>query len=1203
MPLKNCHIARRFLLIIAMILAGGSVFISGQTPLLTGQVNRYAKITSVGTSHVFVDDVSDFAVNDTVMVMQMNGVRINAGTDLQGNYQNVIGTPGKYEIIIIGSINTATRRINFTRVLMNSYNAGAGLQLVKVRSYRDAVVNTQLSCQPWDSASVRGGVLVFMVKGVLTLNADINVTGTGFRGGVVSQGVGWCQNTHDSLGWESYSVWSPAAGYKGEGIGSRTASDEPLYPYYMKGKGANMTGGGGGNGHFSGGGGGSNYGEGSIGDVEIAPDTCGGLLPGGRGGFTISGYPTLNSGVFMGGGGGASAYLTTPSTSPGANGGGIVIIHADTIVGNGRIITASGAAAGNNTVANSGAGGGGAGGSVVISTTYFQTTPLLSADGGRGGDNINQNGAGGGGGGGLIWTRGAFPGTATVAGGQGGIHSTGDPNRDGAPGRIRGDLNLPLNGFLFNEIYLAHSQTQLDSICEGMIPPSMTGTRPAGGSGTYTYQWQKSYDNNNWSDVAGTSIDYLPTSTEAVTVWFRRVVSDGAGIVDRSLPVQIIVHPRITGNIVGRDTTLCYNMNPDELYPLNAGPSGGTGLYYYQWEQSPDNVTWNDAAGAAVAAAYDPPALISTTFYHRIVSSGACTDISSPVTVTILPAITNNTVAADQTICEGSLFANLTGSAPGGGAAPSYTYEWMSSSDNVNWEPAAATNNNASYDPQDDSPGTTYYRRMVYSGLNNTCQSASNSIILTSHPAITNNIIGDDQTICEGSAPADIDGTVPANGAGAGTYLYQWMRSTDGSVFNNIDGATAEDLPGIPLASGVWYRRVVNSSACISTSNTVHITVDPAITGFQIALPSQGHDTICAGTAPAILSGTPSGGLGTFTYAWASSTDNVNFTPLAETGTSYQPGNLSSTTWFRRTVTSGACSEGSVYRITVLPLITGNTVSADQTICNTQIAASLTGSAPSGGDGIYRYLWERKAATSPDWVAAAGTNNSAGYQPPLLDETTQFRRSVFSGENNCCTSVSEPVTVTVDIMPQNISAGDDRTLLPYQFAAILEGSFEGEGTASWSYDFSTGDEDPLFSAPEELVTEVRKLGFGDNTFMLTVANGACVAEGVPVTLTVPELVIPQGVTPNNDGINDYFNIEGLEFTRNELVIINTAGAVVYRENDYRSNDPVGAWAGLDLNGNEVPDGTYYFLLTIKGAQDLNVPDYVSHLSGFLILRR
>jgi gliding motility-associated-like protein len=1183
--------------------AFGDAYVSGQTPLLTGQVNKYASVTTVGSDYVIADDVADFAVNDTVMLMQMSGVRINAGYDLEGNYQNVIGTPGKYEILIIDAINTGTRRIDFTRVLLNSYDPQGKVQIIKVRSYRDAVVNTQLSCQPWDSATVRGGVLVFMVKGVLTLNADINVAGTGFNGGIVSQGNGLCQASDDSLRWESYSIWSKASGYKGEGLGLRTASNLSLYPAYMKGKGANLTGGGGGNGRYSGGGGGANYGAGSVGDQEMAPDVCGGLYPGGRGGFTVSSYPTLNTGVYMGGGGGASVYLSTPTTSAGANGGGIIIIHADTIVGNGRIITASGASANNNTVSNAGAGGGGAGGSVIISARHFLSAPVLSASGGNGGNNINQNGAGGGGGGGLIWTAGAFPGTTTVTGGQGGVHSGGDPNRDGLPGLVRNNLNLPLNGFLFNEIYISYNLDQLDSVCEGMIPPKMTGTRPAGGSGIYSYQWQKSYDNSNWNDVSGTSIDYTPTANETTTLWFRRVVNDGAGIIDMSLPVKIIVHPRITGNLVGSDTTLCYNMDPEELYPLNSGPSGGTGIYYYQWEQSPDNSAWSPVSGAGSSAKYNPQSLTATTYYHRVVSSGACTDVSTPVTVTVLPAISGNNVTADQTICEGTLFSNLAGSVPGGGAAPAFSYQWMSSPDNTTWSPAAGTNNVINYDPQDDSPGTTYYRRIVYSGPLNTCMSASNSVVLVSHPAITNNIIAADQTICEGTAPATIDGMVPANGAGPGTYVYQWMSSSNGVSFSNIAGAVSEDLPGTVLTSGIWYRRLVTSSACSSTSNDIHITVDPRITVFEISLPAQDHDTICTGTAPGLLSGTPAGGLGTYSFTWGSSTDNVNFTTLSATGDSYQPGTLSSTTWFRRSVTSGTCTENSVFRITVLPQISGNSISADQTICNTQAATLLTGGTLSGGDGRFRYLWETKDSQSPDWVIAPGTNNTANYQPQLLDETTQFRRSVYSGENDCCVSVSSTVTISVDIMPQNISAGTDMVLLPYQFAAILSGSFDGEGTSAWSYDFISGDGTPVFSSPGQKVTEVRKLGFGDNTFIFSVTNGKCVAPEAIITLTVPDLTIPQGVTPNNDGINDYFNVEGLEFTRNELVIINTAGAVVYRADDYRSNDPVGAWTGLDLNGNEVPDGTYYYLLTIKGAQDPEVPAFTAHISGFVILRR
>jgi gliding motility-associated-like protein len=397
-----------------------------------------------------------------------------------------------------------------------------------------------------------------------------------------------------------------------------------------------------------------------------------------------------------------------------------------------------------------------------------------------------------------------------------------------------------------------------------------------------------------------------------------------------------------------------------------------------------------------------------------------------------------------------------------------------------------------------------------------------------------------------------------------------------------------------------WYRRVVNSSVCTSTSNDIIITVDPKITAFQIGMGAQGHDTISAGSTPAILTGTPTGGLGTYAFAWASSTDNVSFTDLVTTTETYQPGALTATRWFRRTVISGVCSESSTFKITVLPLIT-DTITADQTVCNTSTPASLTGNPLLGGDGRYRYLWEKKDASSPDWVSAEVTNNASNYQPPLLDGTTQFRRNVYSGENNCCSSVSPAITITVDIMPQNITAGPDTELLPYQFAANLQGSFDGTGTSTWRY--ISGKGDPEFEDPSVRNTAVRKLGFGPNVLEFSVSNNTCVADPDEVTLAVPDLTIPQGVTPNNDGINDYFNVEGLEFTHNELVIINTGGAIVYKTNDYRSDDPLNAWTGLDLNGKEVPEGTYYFLLTINGAVDISIPDYVAHLSGFVVLKR
>lgn len=1001
------------------LILGWGFLLSAQTPLVTGEVNKYARVTSVGSNYVAVDDVSDFAAGDTVMIMQMNGVRINAGKNLEGYYQDVVGSPGNYEILTIHSIAIPTKTITLSKALLNTYSANAKLQLIRISSYNNAVVNTELTCHVWDSTYGRGGVLAFMVNGVLTLNADINVTGKGFMGGIVSHGSGLCQVSDDSLRFESYSIWSNAAGYKGEGLGFKTMTGVSLYPAYMKGKGANMTGGGGGNGHHSGGGGGSNYGAGSRGDQEIAPDVCGGLYPGGRGGFTTSLYPTLSAGVYMGGGGGASVYLTTPTTSAGANGGGIVIIITGGIQGNGRVISAQGGSANRNSVAYSGAGGGGGGGSVIISSNYYYSNPLILANGGNGGDNVNLNGAGGGGGGGLILTDGSFSGTTNVSGGLSGTHSAGDPNLDGLAGVSRQNLVLPLNGFLFNAIFSDRTKSNIDSICEGTTPPTLIGAIPKGGSGFYSFQWQKSYDGQSWSDVASTSMNYIPVEPETNTLWFRRIVNDGAGLISTSKPVKIIVHPSITQNDVGSDTTICFNSDPEMLYPLNSGPKGGTGIYNYFWEESLNNITWNNASETNIDAYYDPQALTLTTYYRRIVNSGACMNTSTPITVTVLPEIIGNDIQHNQTICQGSSFSTITGAIPSGGPSSTYSYQWMSSDDNINWNVTEGSSTGVGYDPLNDSPGTLYYRRIVYSGL---CQSTSNVVQLTCLPAITNNIISSAQIICEGSTHDNLNGSLPQGGAGTGTYSYQWMNSSDGSTFNNIPGAINEDFSGISLTSSTWYRRVVNSSVCPSQSNDIKITVDPKITGFDISLPAEGHDTICTGDTPDLLDGVPSGGLGAYTYTWASSPDGIAFNNLPTTNRTYQSGALMATIWFRRTVISGECIEHSTFKITVLPLITGNTISVDQTVCNTSSPSILNGSIPNGGDGTFRYLWEIKNASSSDWVNAPGINNTRNYQPPILEEAAQFRRNVYSGEDNCCSSISSTVTITLDYPPTEAGA-------------------------------------------------------------------------------------------------------------------------------------------------------------------------------------
>jgi large repetitive protein len=73
------------------------------------------------------------------------------------------------------------------------------------------------------------------------------------------------------------------------------------------------------------------------------------------------------------------------------------------------------------------------------------------------------------------------------------------------------------------------------------------------------------------------------------------------------------------------------------------------------------------------------------------------------------------------------------------------------------------------------------------------------------------------------------------------------------------------------------------------------------------------------------------------------------------------------------------------------------------------------------------------------------------------------------------------------------------------------------------------------------------------------------------------LNIPNAITPNDDGKNDRWIIDGLEdYKENELVIFNRWGDVLYKVKSYQND-----WEGNNLSGSPLPDGTYYYVLRLN----------------------
>jgi gliding motility-associated-like protein len=66
-------------------------------------------------------------------------------------------------------------------------------------------------------------------------------------------------------------------------------------------------------------------------------------------------------------------------------------------------------------------------------------------------------------------------------------------------------------------------------------------------------------------------------------------------------------------------------------------------------------------------------------------------------------------------------------------------------------------------------------------------------------------------------------------------------------------------------------------------------------------------------------------------------------------------------------------------------------------------------------------------------------------------------------------------------------------------------------------------------------------------------------------------VVPNVITPNNDGINDYFI---LDFPPDQVSILNRWGNIIYES----YGDSFAPWDGTDVRGNEVIDGSYFYII-------------------------
>ncbi len=1103
---------------------------------ISGVVNQYTKVISVdGLDRVTVADASAFHPKDTTLIIQMKGVSINGSKGDNFGLVEDVNQTGKYEFIIIDTI-LAGNQVVFTADLANLYEPDASVQLVRVPGYSNVRVTGQVTCQPWDSSLGTGGIVAFLVGNTLTLDADIDVSGRGFIGGAVVDGNGDCSESDASYSDSYFASGSDSAGYKGEGLACfvKLVGDprHPVEPDYLEGRGTMFSGGGGGNAKHTGGGGGAMYGVGGLGGVESTSCTAPGDV-GGKGGQSLeSGITDWVSGkrVFMGSGGGAGTQSGGLTATPGGNGGGLVIIMADTVVGNGHAIRADGVSV--SAAAMAAGGGGGGGGMILLDTRSYKSALNASVHGGAGGNTngTDTTGAGGGGGGGIIWcSHSSAPANLTTVtdGGFGGVSSGGFTDLphmgdDGDAGRVEYGLQVSLTGFLFNSVFSSRTGEYADTLCEGETVPFLVGSDPKGGVPPYDFAWEESTDKVTWTTLAGQNAKNLNLGVPLFdTTYYRRIVTDQSSpaIKDISKTLTIVVQPEILQNRLQFDTIICYGQQPALLEPAFATPIGGDGTYAYEWQESSDGVNFSAATGINDGADYQPPVLTDTIWYRRLVFSGKCANISDTVSITVLPLLGNNAIGADQTICQGDTFATLTGTPPTGGDG-SYSYQWIESTDGSLWNGGYGSNTGATYKPDTTSalfPGQAYFRRVVLSGLNNTCADTSNELLMIQHPAITNNLVASDQHICEGVTPVPFSGNTP--GGGDGSYSYLWVESNNAVLFAPASGTNTNINYAPPaLTDTMYYQRVVVSDVCRDTSNMLTVTVDPAIRNYLIQTLSGGKDTIVCTGVPLnrlVPSGVITGGDGVYAYNWQSSTDDGNtWTATGGTAESYLPSPLMATTLFRRLVTSGMCNETSdTLTMTVLPPITNNQLPADYAVCEGSTTL-VDGSAPAGGDGTFTFVWQESTDGSV-WGGASGSAGDEDYQTPGLNDTIFYRRIVYSGLANTCGDTTTALQIGIYLLPSAALTALDTTICSGNPVALTVQVTGENGPWDLRYADGLGNEQTVTidqTTPSDVtVTPSSESALTDYTYTLSALTDAQGCEALPASLTGQAQVHVNGI--------------------------------------------------------------------------------------------
>ena len=196
-----------------LIIFNWSCLIINAQPNIGGTVNKYSPVINLSCNNITVENSQLFSVGDRVLIIQMQGAMTD--TSYSASFGTILdyASSGNYEFNTIRAISGNNIILEFA--LKKTYDLKGKVQLIFVPVYDDVTINQRLTGKQWDGKT--GGVIALEASGNITMNADIDASGIGFRGGANRLNDYLLNNRCESTVYYG-SYTTNRGGQKGEGI-------------------------------------------------------------------------------------------------------------------------------------------------------------------------------------------------------------------------------------------------------------------------------------------------------------------------------------------------------------------------------------------------------------------------------------------------------------------------------------------------------------------------------------------------------------------------------------------------------------------------------------------------------------------------------------------------------------------------------------------------------------------------------------------------------------------------------------------------------------------------------------------------------------------------------------------------------------------------------------------------------------------------